>query len=273
MDYEFTGEFLRTAHHVVWRGKRRSDGLPVLLKTGLVLSAGRRADLQREFDTLQQLTFSGIPHAIEIVHHADRDYLVVEDQGLRPLAATLTAQCGDLQAFFSLALALCDIVAELHRHDVILGVLTPNAILVGDGGAKVQIADLSAVQRGPVDVAAIAASVLTSGGAAYVAPEQTGRINRIVDHRADLYVLGALLYEVLTGRPPFDTTDALELVHSHIARMPRPPAAIATAVPEQISRVIVRLLAKGAEDRYQSARGLKRDLETCRREWKDTGSI
>ena len=146
------------------------------------------------------------------------------------------------------------------------------SVLVGDRTGDVQILDFSLAQRVPVDVHAMAASVLAPASAAYVAPEQTGRISRAVDHRADLYALGATLYHMLAGRPPFDTQDPLELVHSHIARTPRAPAAVAHSVPEQLSLIVMRLLAKAAEDRYQSAHGLRHDLDRCWREWRDTAS-
>jgi predicted ATPase len=119
----------------------------------------------------------------------------------------------------------------------------------------------------------MAASALTEGSAAYVAPEQTGRISRVVDHRADLYSLGATFYDLLTGRPPFETIDPLELVHSHIARAPRAPSAVAAWIPEQLSLIVMRLLNKGAEDRYQSASGLKHDLERCLIAWQETASM
>ena len=142
------------------------------------------------------------------------------------------------------------------------------SILVGDRTGDVQILDFSLAQRVPVDVHAMA-RVVAPASAAYVAPEQTGRISRAVDHRADLYALGATFYELFTGRPPFDANDPLELVHAHIARLPRTPAAVAPSVPEQLSRIVMRLLAKAAEDRYQSALGLKHDLDRCRRAWRD----
>src|SRR5262249_16445526 len=103
------------------------------------------------------------------------------------------------------------------------------------------------------------------GAAAYMSPEQTGRINRTVDYRTDFYSLGATFYEMLTGAPPFSSDDSLELIHAHIAKIPTRPAL--DAAPEQVSRLVLKLLAKAAEDRYQSVAGITRDLERCQREW------
>ena len=96
---------------------------------------------------------------------------------------------------------------------------------------------------------------------AYISPEQTGRMNRAIDYRTDLYSLGATLYELLTGNPPFMTTDPLELLYCHIARLPQPPHLIRVDTPPVLSRILLRLLAKNAEDRYQSAVGLIADLQ------------
>ena len=269
--YDLVEVLGRTPRHVVSRAVRGTDGLRVLVKEQIGPS-GRAAGLQQEFDLMRRLALSSVPRPLEIARHADREMLVLEDRGLSPLSARLAADAFSLDEFFGIAVGLCDALAELHARDFVVGAINPRSILVGAPG-EVQILDFSLAQRMPVDVRAMAASILAPESAAYVAPEQTGRIGRDVDHRADLYGLGATLYHVLTGRPPFDTDDPVELVHSHIARVPRPPASVAPSVPEQLSRLAMRLLAKAAEDRYQSAHGVRHDLGTCWREWREQQSI
>jgi PAS domain S-box-containing protein len=119
----------------------------------------------------------------------------------------------------------------------------------------------------------LAADASLVGTLAYISPEQTGRMNRNVDYRTDFYSLGVVLYELLTGRLPFDSRDALELIHDHIARLPRPPHEIESAIPGPVSDIILRLLAKNAEDRYQTARGVQFDLERCFDQWQRKGRI
>src|SRR2546427_7337573 len=111
------------------------------------------------------------------------------------------------------------------------------------------------------------------GFTAYMSPEQTGRMNRSVDYRTDLYSLGVTLYELLTGVLPFASKDPLEVIHAHIAKTPTPPSHLDGRVPDQLSRILLKLLAKAAEDRYQSALGLKYDLERSERESTATRAI
>jgi serine/threonine protein kinase len=105
------------------------------------------------------------------------------------------------------------------------------------------------------------------GTLAYISPEQTGRMNRQVDYRTDLYSLGVILYELFTGQLPFESSDALEMIHAHIARQPQPPHQINAGIPSQVSGIILKLLAKNAEDRYQTAYGLQADLKIYLDEW------
>ena len=268
--FDSVGVFFRTPRHVVSRAVRRPDGLRVLLKEDASPSGSPYGGLQREFELIQRLPVKGVPGALEVARHSGREVLVLEDGGLCPLSGRLESGSLPFDECFAIAIALCDTLGELHTRDLVLGALNPMSVLVGDRTGDVQILDFSLAQRVPVDVHAMALSVLAPASAAYVAPEQTGRISRAVDHRADLYALGATLYHMLAGRPPFDTHDPLELVHSHIARTPRAPGAIRPSVPEQLSRIVMRLLAKAAEDRYQSAHGLRHDLDRCRRESLDT---
>jgi predicted ATPase/transcriptional regulator with GAF, ATPase, and Fis domain len=271
--FDFIGEVLRTSRYVVSRAISRPDGRRVLLKESTSLPAIPHGSLQRELELIQRLPLKGVPRAVEVATHSGREVLVLEDRGLSPLSRRLESESLPLEEFFAIAIGLCDTLAELHGRDLVLGTLSPMSILVGEGTAEVQFLDFSLAQRVPVDVQPMAASVLAPTTAAYVAPEQTGRISRTVDHRADLYALGATLYEMLAGRPPFESQDALELVHAHIARTPRAPVAVAQSVPEQLSLIVMRLLAKAAEDRYQSADGLRYDLDKCWQEWRDKATV
>jgi predicted ATPase/transcriptional regulator with GAF, ATPase, and Fis domain len=253
----------------VYRGRRQSDQRPVLLKAPVraPVRGADREGLRREFELLSSLSVSGIPRTHDLIRRADATCLVLEDCGLVPLCTQLGEGRLDLPSFFRIATQLCTILGALHRRTIIHGAISPTSILVGADSGQVQLLNIG---LGPGLSAEIRARV-PDGAAAYMSPEQTGRINRAIDYRTDFYSLGATFYEMLTGAPPFSSHDSLELIHAHIAKTPTRPAL--DAVPEQVSRLVLKLLAKAAEDRYQSSAGIAYDLEACQREWTTHATI
>jgi predicted ATPase/signal transduction histidine kinase len=188
--------------------------------------------------------------------------LALHDFGGGPLDELLLAGRLVPAAVAALALALARIVAEVHRAGVIHRDINPSNILIQASGEPVLIDfDLAVIADGLTGV-----SDHMTGTLAYLAPEQTGRTGRVVDQRADLYALGATLYELATGRPPFDSADTLQLIHDQLLREPVPPAQLDAGVSPALSAIILRLLAKAPEDRYQSAEGLAHDLARLTRE-------
>ncbi|MDT7605878.1 MAG: hypothetical protein QOG96_381, partial [Pseudonocardiales bacterium] len=170
----------------------------------------------------------------------------------------------DVDELIGLATLLARAVAGMHSRGVMHRDITPaNIVLSGDGGPCVVDFGLAS----PLAEVRPEFSHHTQivGTLAYLEPEQTGRTGRPVDHRADLYALGATLYESATGAPPFGSGDPLRLVHAHLARVPRPPAELNPAVPAPLSAIILHLLEKEPDRRYQSADGLVYDLERVRR--------
>jgi predicted ATPase/transcriptional regulator with GAF, ATPase, and Fis domain len=260
--YDVLEEIARHGPYVVYRGRRQSDQQPVLLKAPVraPLRGADREGLRREFELLSSLSVAGIPRTYDLIRSADTTCLVLENCGLVPLCTRLGADRPDLPSFFTIAIQLCTILGALHRGKIIHGAISPTSVWVGADLRQVQLLN---VGLGTGFFAETRARV-PEGAAAYMSPEQTGRINRAVDYRTDFYSLGATFYKILTGAPPFSSDDSLELIHAHIAKTPTPPA---DAVPEQVSRLVLKLLAKAAEDRYQSVAGITHDLETCRREW------
>ncbi|HET7220480.1 MAG TPA: AAA family ATPase, partial [Vicinamibacterales bacterium] len=274
--YAAGAALLRTGPYVVHRGQRTADRQPVLLKTA-ARGPARRAErdaLEREFQLLRSVAIAGVPEAIDLLPGAadgEAPVLVLEDRGFSPIVSRATREAGELSSFFETAMALAGTLADLHRVDLVCGGVTPAALLVAADGRGVQLVDFSLAARVSIDTALDTA--LSWGVTPYTSPEQTGRINRSVDHRSDLYSLGATLYHLLVGVAPFRSDDPLGLIHAHLAKSPAPPRALDAFVPEQVSAIVMRLLAKAAEDRYQSALGVLADLDVCAREWHATGRV
>jgi len=267
--YRVVGELFRDDLHVLERARREADGVPVLLKRPLRAQPRRQEveALGREFALLGGLGVAGAPRAHELLEDEGQATLVLEDRGGAPLRSLLAAGPLDLPSCLHVALALCAILDELHRREVILYSMHPGSILFDSKTREVWLCDFGFASRGAVEVPPPALSALPVSSLPYLSPERTGRMNRVTDYRSDFYSLGATLYELLTGQPPFRSDDPLELIHSHIARTPAPPSELRPEAPEVVSRIVLKLLEKDAEARYQSARGLRADLEVCAREW------
>jgi hypothetical protein len=172
-----------------------------------------------------------------------------------------------------IAQQLSTILHELHQNRVIHKDIKPANILIHPETKQVKLIDFSIASLLPKQTPEIQNPNVLEGTLAYLAPEQTGRMNRGIDYRADFYSLGVTLYELLTGDLPFLADEPLELVHCHIAKTPLSPHQINQNIPHIISEIVLKLMAKNAEDRYQSALGLKPDLQQCLRQWQETGTI
>ena len=145
--------------------------------------------------------------------------------------------------------------------------MNPGNVLVNLETGTVKLIDFGISSKVELHAHHLGNPARLEGTLAYISPEQTGRMNRVVDYRTDFYSLGVSFYEMLTGALPFPSCDPMELVHSHIARTPEPPHRVRPDVPEALSALVLRLMAKDADQRYQSAQGLLADLEECRRQW------
>jgi predicted ATPase/transcriptional regulator with GAF, ATPase, and Fis domain len=268
-DYEVLEELLRTDWQLLCRARERGGGVPVLLKLSR-RRPPRPADLallRHEFELLQNLSIAGVPKPLAVSEAEENCSLALEDSGGEPLYRRLPWFAANLDRFFPLAVELCAVLAALHRANVIYRNFNPRAILVDAAGGNPTLADFSLATASSGGMHHPLGSVVSPLTLPYCSPEQTGRMNREVDHRTDFYSLGVTLYELLTGAPPFESPDQLELIHWHIARTPASPSERRPEIPEPLSQLVLKLLSKTPEERYQSAAGIRHDLEICAREW------
>jgi predicted ATPase/transcriptional regulator with GAF, ATPase, and Fis domain len=261
--------------YVLYRGRRIEDQTPVLLKTTR-RDRPRIADaelLEREFETLRELFVEGVPRVYEVVAQDGRCYLVLEDRGGVPLESQFASHRSDLDFVFKIATQLASILSKLHRRGMIHGNLNPRSIFLNPATGEVQLTDFTLASKAASESHWLLPHRLSGETLQYISPEQTGRMNRATDHRTDFYSLGVVLYELLTGIHPASSHDPLEIIHSHIARTPLSPMELEPKTPEVVSEIIMKLLSKNAEHRYQSALGLKEDLESCSAQWAAHGRI
>ncbi len=286
--YQFGQLIHESANSIVYRGQRRADNLPVILK---ILkqpypSPEQITAFKNEYDLLHQLDLRGVIKAYALEKNQQRWVMVLEDFGGQSLSQLNLVGQLNLSDFLDLAIKITGIVGQVHQHYIIHKDINPSNILVsglaistnnqatnGTARWEVKLTDFGISTKLSRENPTFSNPNVLEGTLAYISPEQTGRMNRPMDYRTDYYSLGATLYELLTGRRPFDIDDPLELVHAHIARPPISPCDIKPDVPKVIANIILKLLAKDAEDRYQSAYGLKADLEACLEQWQERGTI
>jgi predicted ATPase/transcriptional regulator with GAF, ATPase, and Fis domain len=264
----------------LYRGRQRGNAAPVL---AIALTAEHPPPqslrrLEHEYSLAAELDSAWAAKPLALTRHEGRTILVLQDLGGEPLDQVLRrdlkrnqGQPLDLTRSLQIAIGLAKALSQVHRRGLIHKDIKPTNVLV-DGDGTVWLTGFGIASRLPRESQAPTPPEIIAGTLAYMAPEQTGRMNRSIDARSDLYSLGVTLYQMLAGEPPFAASDPLEWVHCHIARQPTPPGDRA-AVPEPLSAITMRLLAKNAEDRYQTASGLEADLRRCLAEWLSQGRI
>src|SRR6267142_2793933 len=262
---------LREGDVALYRGS--GNGLTlILIVTAEEGSPGYVERLEHEYALKSELDADWAARPVALTHDNGRMTLVLEDPGGTPLDRLLGRPL-DVSHFLCIAIPLAGALRRVHERGLIHKDIKPANILVDAASGCVWLTGFGIASRLPREHQAAAPPEVIAGTLAYMAPEQTGRMNRSVDSRSDLYALGVTFYEMLTGTLPFTAADPMEWVHCHIARQPLPPNEKVAGVPGPLSAIVMKLLAKNAEDRYQTATGLASDLRRCLAEWEATGRI
>jgi PAS domain S-box-containing protein len=273
---EYALEVLREGtDFTFFRGKKRISHIRVLG----VAAAGERPvpqslrRLEHEYTLMSEIDAAWAARPLELTRHQGRTILILEDPGGEPLDRIIERQGRfiDLPHVLRIAIGLAKALGQAHRQGLIHKDIKPANVLADEGG-RVWLTGFGIASRLRRERPTPEPPEIIAGTFAYMSPEQTGRMNRSIDTRSDLYSLGVTLYEMLTGIRPFAAADAAEWVHCHIAREPLPPSD-RCAVPQVVSDIIMKLLAKNAEERYQTAAGLGADLRRCLSEWESRGNV
>jgi serine/threonine protein kinase len=257
-----------------WRDNGNGDRTAVL---AVVAAAGPAAPgldrrLAHEYALKDELDGRSAVRPLELVREHGQTTLLLEDPGGEPLERLLGRPL-EISQFLRLAVGLSVALRQLHERGLIHKDIKPTNVLVNAAAGQVWLMGFGIASRLPRERQAPEPPEFIAGSLPYMAPEQTGRMNRSIDSRSDLYALGVTLYEMLTGSLPFTASDPMEWVHSHIARQPVPPAERVADVPVVISAIVLKLLSKTAEERYQTAAGVEADLRRCLAEWESRRRI
>jgi PAS domain S-box-containing protein len=227
---------------------------------------------ESEYNLKAFLDASWAARPLEVLHQRGSISLALEDPGGYALADEIGTPM-PLGRFLKVAIALADAVFHMHEAGLIHKDIKPQNFLIAASGDRAWLTGFGIASRLPRERQTPAPPEIIAGTLAYMAPEQTGRMNRSIDSRSDLYSLGVTFYQLLTGVLPFLAQDAMEWIHCHIARQPIAPAEKLPAIPAAVSSIIMKLMSKAAEDRYRTAAGLKSDLERCQKALETNGFI
>src|SRR5712672_618687 len=255
---------------VFCRGERYADGHRAAVLA--VLPAAEHptpATLDRlahEYELKDELDGAWAVRPLALVRERGRTMLVLEDTGSEPLHRLLGPPM-EVRSFLRLAIAVAAALTQVHRRGLVHKDIKPANILVNRTTGEVKLTGFGIASRLPRERQAPAPPESIAGTLAYMAPEQTGRMNRSIDARSDLYALGVTFYQMLTVSLTFAAADPMEWVHCHIARKPMPPSERLATVPAAVSNLVLKLLAKTVEERYQTAAGLEHDLRRCLAAW------
>ncbi|MEH2040070.1 AAA family ATPase [Nostoc sp.] len=268
-----------SSNSLVYRGIK-DDGVGIVVKM-LKLDYPSPQELTRyrqEYKIIRSLTVEGVVKAYSQQDYQRTLVILLEDFGAESLEQWMHKRpdifCPmPLSTFLGFAIAVCDILGRIHVANVIHKDINPGNIVLNLDTGVVKIIDFGIATQFNRTNPTFKSPHVLEGTLAYLSPEQTGRMNRLLDYRTDFYSLGVTFYELLTGHLPFPTTDILELVHCHIAKVPVSPHELNAAIPRAVSDIILKLMAKNAEDRYQSAWGIKADLEIGLHQFAQTGQI
>ena len=231
------------------------------------------AGLMLEHEKIQGIESEGIVRPCNIIDTGNNIILVREDHKGITLKTYQNNKPIDLKTVLEIGIQLAEVLDEIHKHNIIHGNISSHSIYINEKDGRVNIGDFLDISLPINREHSIYSNDIIEKRLPYISPEQTGRMNRSVDYRTDFYSLGAVFYEMLTGRQLFQSRDPMELVHCHIAKTPPSLHELNPGIPQQVSVIVMKLLSKTAEDRYQSAYGLKADIERCIKEFIATGAV
>ncbi|MCT7953117.1 AAA family ATPase [Ancylothrix sp. C2] len=273
--FSIQAQIYESANSLVYRGIRESDNQPIILKL-LKENYPTPKELARyrtEYEITKSLNLTGVVKVYDLQKYQNTLVMFVEDFGGESLKVWRQQRSFTLKELLEIAIATTETLGQIHATNIIHKDINPSNIVYHPPTGQLKIIDFGISTKLTRENPTLKNPNVLEGTLAYISPEQTGRMNRSLDYRTDFYSLGITFYELLTGKLPFQTTDPLELVHSHIAKQPLLPSELNSEIPQVIADIVIKLMAKTAEERYQSAFAIKADLQECLYQLNHNGSI
>ncbi|MEH2213248.1 AAA family ATPase [Nostoc sp.] len=281
-DYQIIKKIYESANSLIYRAILKPDNKLVILKI-LKENYPTPSELTRykqEYEVTRSLNTHGVIKAYALQRYENSLVIFLEEFGGESLKLLMCNRQFTLKEFLSIAIKTTESLGAIHAANIIHKDINPSNIVYNPKTKQLKIIDFGISTRLLRENQTVSNIERLEGTLAYIAPEQTGRMNRGIDYRSDFYSLGITFYELLTNKLPFATTDSIKLVHCHIAQQPVPPHELietlnstSQPIPKAVSDIVMKLLAKTPEERYQSAWGIKADLETCRDQLQSLGQI
>ncbi len=274
-NYKILSKIYESSNSLIYRAIDASSRQSVILKV-LKKDYPVPAELARykqEYEITHSLKVTGVIEAYDLLPYGNTLAIVLEDFGGASLELLMESKKIDLSRFLQIAIQIAKILGEIHAANIIHKDINPANIVCNYETGQLRIIDFGISTTFARENPTLKCPIVMEGTLAYMSPEQTGRMNRILDYRTDFYSLGVTFYKLLTQRLPFETSDALELVHCHLAKQPIPPHEVDCIIPSMVSGIVMKLLAKMAEERYQSAAKVQADLEECLTQVRQTGQV
>src|ERR1700678_276502 len=272
--YQFE-KVLEGEEFALFRGTSNDVDLPTILLVGAVSEhpvPGALERLEHAYSLRDELDSDWAARPLPLIHQEGRPVLVMDDRGGVPLDQSLS-QPLDLAVWLRVAIGLSTAIGHLHQRGIIHKDIKPANVLINPITGQCWLTGLLVASRLRRERQAAEPPEMIAGTLPYMAPEQTGRMNRSIDSRSDLYSLGVTFYRMLTGVLPFTASDPMEWVHCHIARQPIAPDQLRNEIPAPLSAMVMKLLAKTAGERYQPGAGVEADLRKCLLAWEPLGRI
>jgi len=274
--YQILSQIAETASCYIYHATKMEDDIPVVIKTpkGDLTDARTFAQLHHAYAVASDIEIPGVIKHLALERTSNRIALIMEYFSQTTLKKLINSGRLNLEQALKIGIQLANTLDDLHRKKIIHKDIKPSNILINPETFDIKVIDFGISTRLSLEKTDYTTPRMVEGSLEYISPEQTGRMNRPVDYRTDFYSLGITLYHMLTRRLPFEALDdPIAIVHAHLARQAVPPIQINASIPKTISHIVMKLMAKNAEDRYQTAHGIKADLLECQKGLETDGKV